>query len=183
MPSGRSFTRANSRRGLEAAHDGHLHVHQNQVERLAGRSLDRLGTVLRNHHGVVTLFEERGNQLLIRGVVFRDQNPQRPPTPSRGRRSGFARSSLKGLFRAWSERTHDRVEQIGLLHGLAEDGGKHSATRIEPAQRTRCQQNQPRAFQPRIGLNRAAKIQSVNIGHEGVGDDEPIRFAPLRCIA
>ena len=74
-PRSRSASRK-GRSGAEAVHDGHLDIHQDDVEFFLQEQVHRLLAVVgpgHVHHG---LFQNARGQLGVDGVVFHQQDPQ-----------------------------------------------------------------------------------------------------------
>ena len=68
--AGLRLLRSDYRRRFEPAHLGHLHIHQDDVERLLLRALDGEPAVVHDGDVMSLLFEHRGDQLLVGRVVF-----------------------------------------------------------------------------------------------------------------
>jgi hypothetical protein len=60
--------------GADAVHDGHLDIHEDDVERLALGQVDRLLAVLAHHHLGHHLLEHGGDELEVGGVVIHRQH-------------------------------------------------------------------------------------------------------------
>ena len=73
MPSRALLLFADRGGRLDPAHLGHLHVHEDHIERFLRRALDRQRAVADDGGRMALLIEQRRHQLLIRRVVFRDQ--------------------------------------------------------------------------------------------------------------
>ena len=112
---------ANRSSRLEAAHLGHLHVHQHDVERLFRSTSNGFTTVRRHDDRVPALLEHRHDQLLVGRVVFGNQDTQRPrPGGAMTSVAPGGRRMLGSSGRA--EHRDDRIEQFGLLDRLAQVG-------------------------------------------------------------
>ncbi len=55
---------------LETIHDGHLHVHEDDIELLALQCFDSLATIIGNHDNVPLLFQQRDSKPLVYYIVF-----------------------------------------------------------------------------------------------------------------
>jgi len=77
VTAGAAFAFADCRDRFTAAHLGHLHVHQHQVEGRAVERLQRQPAVFSERHHVPGLRQQPHGDALIHGVVFRQQDPQR----------------------------------------------------------------------------------------------------------
>ena len=75
---------------LEAAHLGHVHVHQHQVEALLLHRLDRFAPVLRHPHRVPALGQDAERQLLVDRVVLRQEDAEPAAVPRAPRASAGA---------------------------------------------------------------------------------------------
>ena len=70
------FLVANSPGGQQSVHDGHLKVHEDQVERHLAPAGERLFTVV-GFHKLVTPFSEQGGQnLTVHEVILDDQDSE-----------------------------------------------------------------------------------------------------------
>ena len=76
MQAGRLFLEADRLRRLEAAQFGHLHVHEDEVERLPLQRLERLEAVVRDADGVARLFEDAHREPLVDEGVLREEDSQ-----------------------------------------------------------------------------------------------------------
>ena len=74
--AGRPLALADGARRLEAAHFGHLHVHQHDVERLRGQRGERFPAVVGNRDPMTAAFEQRRRQPLIDSIVLGQQQPE-----------------------------------------------------------------------------------------------------------
>ena len=57
-------------RGLQAIHNGHLHVHENQVKGLILAQLNGLGTITGDDDGSAHSFEQEADDVLVGEVIF-----------------------------------------------------------------------------------------------------------------
>ena len=67
-------SRADCGRGLQSVHLGHLYVHQNDVELLRPRGLNRFTAGIDHHNRVAALFENARGKTLIDQVVLGQQD-------------------------------------------------------------------------------------------------------------
>src|SRR5580704_5154374 len=65
-----TFTRSNGGGGFETIHLGHLHIHEDEVERFAIQRRQSLEPVIGNHHGMTLFSQQVSCKLLIYGVIF-----------------------------------------------------------------------------------------------------------------
>ena len=70
VASGVAFACANGGRGFEPAQFRHLHIHQDDVERLCGARLHGLTAVPDHDDLVAALAQQSEHELLIRSVVL-----------------------------------------------------------------------------------------------------------------
>ena len=162
MSAGRSLSFPNRGGRLEATHLRHLHVHENDVEGLFSRLVERLRGRSRDDDGVAVLFEERHDQLLIRHIVFGHQDAEGTrPRPGRWRLPPPASRSTFGRDRC-AEHRDDRVEQVGLLDRLAQARREadFARTRSTERQARRGQHDEPGAREPRVGSDRRVPTRS-----------------------
>ena len=125
-PAAPQFAGADRLRRLKPVHDGHLHVHQDDVEMFTLEALDRLLAIGRNADPVAGLFKQMQCQFLIDQVVFDEQHLQATSRPGSLRRMqrGFDIEivELEHATRTADRQTH-RIEQICLGHRLDEMHG------------------------------------------------------------
>ena len=62
---------ANGGRSREAIHDGHLYVHQYDIEGLAGQRVDGFLTIRGDHHSVSPSLQQAQCQCLVDEVILR----------------------------------------------------------------------------------------------------------------
>ena len=67
--------------GFESIHVRHLHVHQNNIERLLAEFLHRFPAVVRATHVWPAFFRIREAKFLVHSVVFGDQDAQTDASP------------------------------------------------------------------------------------------------------
>ena len=110
--------RADRRRRLEPAHLRHLHVHQDDVERLRAGSPSTASRPLAAIDDFVAApFEQARRQPLVDGVVFREQHVQPALRQLRRQHRRRQRRALAGLVR---EDARDRAEQLALIDRLGQ---------------------------------------------------------------
>ena len=111
------FAQPNRGGGLEAAHLGHLDVHENGIELLVGRRRDGRGSVLDDGHGVALSFQHGGRDALVDGVVFGHQHTE-PAARRHARdpRAGLARRTRRRI----AECRRDCRKQRRARHRLDE---------------------------------------------------------------
>ena len=82
-----AFLVPDGRRGLEPVHDGHLDIHQNQVERASAPALQGLPSPLFGDRDLVaSVFENPDGQLLVDDIVL----GQKDGVARVGRRQAYA---------------------------------------------------------------------------------------------
>ena len=74
---------ANRRRGLEAAHDRHLQIHEHDVEPFRCDRLDRFLSVVDDGHVMTAPVQQPDGHSLVDDVVLGEQDLARPNLPRR----------------------------------------------------------------------------------------------------
>ena len=107
------FRGADDRRRFQAIHDGHLHIHQNDVEILLCQDHQRLFAVIRHDDGMAPTREHSHPNLLVCQAVFDQQDPQRRQFADPGC------LHIQPAALVWTvepQRPHDDIVQFGLLN-------------------------------------------------------------------
>ena len=116
---------------FEAIHLGHLHVHQDEVVRQRRHSLDGFEPVRGNVGAVAHRLQHEQRDLLVHGVVLRQQDAQRMALTERlgvDRGDDFGRCAV-------GQQRHEDVEELGLLDRLGEHRGEHRVEALGPTER------------------------------------------------
>ena len=176
---------------LEPVELGHLHVHEHEVEGSLLQGGDGLAAVGRDHGGVPRLLEHAHRHLLVDRIVLRQQHAQ-PATLHRP--AGGAPGPL-ALARRAAEHAHDRVQEVGLLDGLGQVGGRLPGRAARPVARAGAggEHHDRGAGEPGTPADLLGQRETVHLGHLGVHQHEGIGLAlagrllellqgpPVRC--
>ena len=160
-------------RRFEAVHLRHLNVHEDDVVVTLGNGVDRFPSVPHDVHLVAALDEHGHGDLLVDGVVFRQQHAHRTTRF----RNGMARDDLgRRLFRSGEHgaqrfeeiRARDRFRQIPADAQLA-------AALAVAALARRCQHQQPGAGQRLVGANSCGELEAVHVRHLHIQNCQIVR--------
>ena len=167
------FAVADGASGLEAAHDRHLNVHDDDVEAVVRRRLDgpdRRPPVFNGAHLVPALLQQRDHQLAVDRVVFGNQDLQ-----ALCRRAAWPVCRQFGLSaNGRGEDVRQRVEQIRVFDRFGQarlDADLPAALRMFGLSE-RSEHDDRRAGQVLIPLDFRREVEAIHFGHLTVGDDD-----------
>ena len=153
---------ADSLRGREPIHHGHLDVHQRQVEGPALVRLDGFLPVEGDDRDVPHLFQEPHDHALVDRVVFRHQDMQAP-----GRSIAPDGHERRGRVDRLTEGEEHGAEQLRRREGLDQVTGdtKRATAREIAAHHVRGQQHDRHTGQRGLPADALGNGEAVEVGH------------------